>query len=66
MAKITKDIGIVEAVQTYPEVLEVLQENGLGCVGCMAAQFETLEQGATAHGLDADKLIEEINKRIAD
>jgi len=25
---------------------------------------ETIEQGAEAHGLDADELIEEINKRM--
>ena len=46
---ITKDTGIIEAVQTHPEILEVFYEYGLGCVGCMAAHFETIGQGAGAH-----------------
>jgi len=64
MAKITKDTGIIEAVQEHPEIIEVFQQYGLGCIGCMAAQFETIGQGAGAHGLDVDALIADINKKI--
>ena len=39
---------------------------GLGCIGCMAAHFETIGQGAGAHGIDVDALIEDINKVIAE
>jgi len=39
-------------------------ENGLHCYGCAAARFETIEQGAMAHGVDPDKLIEAINDSI--
>jgi len=63
---ITKDTGIIEAVQNHPEILQVFAEYGLGCVGCMAARFETLEQGAAAHGIDIDELIADLNKAIAD
>lgn len=63
---ITKDTGIIEAVQNHPEILQVFAEYGLGCVGCMAARFETLEQGATAHGIDIDELVADLNKAIAD
>jgi Domain of unknown function (DUF1858). len=28
----------------------------------MAARFENIEQGALAHGIDIDKLIDELNK----
>jgi len=28
----------------------------------MAARFENIEQGALAHGIDVDKLIEDLNK----
>jgi hybrid cluster-associated redox disulfide protein len=64
MAKITKDTGIIDAVQEHPEIIEVFQEYGLGCIGCMAANFETIGEGAGAHGLDVDALIEDINKKI--
>ena len=63
---ITKDTGIVEAVQNHPEILQVFAEYGLGCVGCMAARFETLEQGAAAHGIDIEALVADLNKAIAD
>ena len=63
---ITKDIGIIEAVQSHPEIMEVFAEYGLGCIGCMAAHFETIGQGAGAHGIDVDALIEDINKVIAE
>ena len=63
---ITKDTRIIEAVQNHPEILQVFAEYGLGCVGCMAARFETLEQGAAAHGIDIDELVADLNKAIAD
>ena len=66
MAKITRDTGIIEAVQEHPEIIEVFQQYGLGCIGCMAAHFETIGQGAGAHGIDVDALIEDINKVIAE
>lgn len=66
MAEITKDTGIIAAVQKYPQILEVFQQYGLGCVGCMAAHFETIGEGAGAHGIDVDALIADINERIAD
>ena len=56
----------IEAVQNHPEILQLFAEYGLGCVGCMAARFETLEQGAAAHGIDIDALVADLNKAIAD
>ena len=45
---LTKDTGIIDAVQNHPEILEVFAEYGLGCVGCMASHFESIGQGAAA------------------
>ena len=66
MSKITKDTGIIDAVQQHPEIIEVFQNYGLGCIGCMAAHYETIGQGAGAHGLDVGALIADINKKIAE
>jgi len=63
---ITRDTGIIEAVQSHPEIMEVFAEYGLGCVGCMAAHFETIGQGASAHGIDVDAMIEDMNALIAE
>ncbi len=60
--KITKDMGIMEVVQAHPEMVGVFMEHGMGCIGCAAAHFENIEQGAAAHGIDIDLLIEALNK----
>ena len=64
MSKITKDMGLLEIVQNYPETLEVFQRYGLGCIGCAAARFENLEAGAKVHGIDPDKIVEDLNAAI--
>lgn len=66
MAKVTKDMSIIDVVQNYPESLEVFARYGLGCVGCAAARFENLEAGAKVHGIDPDELIGAINKAIGE
>ncbi|WP_425060223.1 hypothetical protein SCACP_08960 [Sporomusa carbonis] len=59
---ITKNMSIVEVVQKYPQTVEVFFKHGMGCIGCAAAQFENIEQGALAHGIDVDALIDDLNK----
>lgn len=62
--KITKEMGIIEVVQQYPQTLEVFQRYGLGCIGCAAARFENLEAGAKVHGIDVDDFIADLNAAI--
>lgn len=59
--KFTKDMSIEAVVRTDPRVRGVLAKFGLGCIGCMAASFETLEQGLKAHGLDVDEVLKALN-----
>ena len=60
--KITKDMNIVEIVQRYPDTAMVFMYAGMGCFGCHVAQFESIEEGALAHGVDPDKLVEALNE----
>ena len=53
MEKITPDMGIMEVVEKWPIAAEVLMEQGMGCLGCAAAHFESIGEGAAAHGMDA-------------
>ena len=66
MAKITKDMGIMEIVQNHPETVEVFQKFGMGCIGCAAAHFENLEAGAKVHGFDPDAMVADINALMED
>jgi len=61
MATVTKDMTFHEVMSKSPEVAKVLGSFNLGCVGCMGAMHETLEQGATAHGLDVEVLLTALN-----
>lgn len=59
--KINKNMTFHQVLQMSPQVAKVLGSFNLGCVGCMGAINETLEQGATAHGLDVNDILRELN-----
>lgn len=61
---ITKEMSITEVANKYPDSIEVFMNHGMHCLGCMAARFENIEQGALAHGIDVDTLIADLNKAI--
>lgn len=61
---ITKDMSIIDVVRKYPDTAMVFMYAGMGCIGCAAAHFENIEQGATAHGIDVDALIEALNEVV--
>ena len=67
--EITKDIMIGDLVENYPKLGRVLvEEYGFHCIGCMAAGMETLEEGATVHGMDKkeiEKMVEDL-KNLAE
>jgi hybrid cluster-associated redox disulfide protein len=50
-----------QALQADPQVAKVLGQFNLGCVGCMGAMNETIEQGARAHGLEVEDIIKALN-----
>lgn len=59
--RINKNMTFHQVLQMSPQVAKVLGNFNLGCVGCMGAINETLEQGATAHGLDVNDILRELN-----
>lgn len=65
--KITKDTTLGEVVTKYPKAAEVMIKHGLHCVGCHVAAYETVEQGAMAHGMDKKeikKLLDDMNEVV--
>ncbi|MEM3399327.1 MAG: DUF1858 domain-containing protein [Candidatus Micrarchaeia archaeon] len=61
VGKITKDMMIADVIKAYPQTFEVFVKHGLGCLFCHGAAFETVEQGALAHGIDLEILLKELN-----
>ncbi len=62
---ITRDMGISDVIQKHPELVPVFIQHGLGCIGCAMANFESIEQGAGAHGMDIDALMKDLNEAAA-
>ena len=61
---ITGDMFIQEIIRDYPASVEVFEKYNLGCIRCMAASFESLEEGLKAHGLNVDEVIRELNLAV--
>jgi len=60
---ITKDMTIGEAVTKFPQTTQVFFSYGLPCAGCRVSQWESVEEGAIAHGIkDINSLIKDLNK----
>ncbi len=64
MSTITKEMPIGDVVQTYPQTIEVFLRHGLMCFGCAIARFENIEQGAMAHGIDVEALMQDLNVAV--
>ena len=61
-SKITKDMTFDEVLKKYPETVKTFFQYGMHCFGCHLAVSETIEQGALAHGVSVDQLMEDLNK----
>jgi hybrid cluster-associated redox disulfide protein len=63
MEKITKKMSFREALKKDPELAEVFMNKGMHCIGCPMAAEESIEDGAFAHGINPDELVNELNKK---
>jgi hybrid cluster-associated redox disulfide protein len=61
---ITKEMNISEVVEQYPQTVQVFLRHGLMCFGCAIARFESVEQGAIAHGINVEALIKDLNAAV--
>ncbi len=66
MATITKDMTIAQAIATDQNIIPVLLDIGMHCLGCPSAQGETLEEAAMVHGLDPEDLMDRIYEQIGE
>ncbi|WP_136512949.1 DUF1858 domain-containing protein [Geomonas edaphica] len=62
MAQVTKDMTFAAVMRMHPDVVKVLAKYNLGCIGCMGAQNESLEQGCAAHGISVDEIVNDLNQ----
>ena len=65
MKEVTKDMLIGDLLSFNKDVAPILMQTGMHCLGCPSAQSETIGEACLAHGVDADKLVDEINSFIS-
>lgn len=66
MATITKDMTIGQALAANQNIIPVLLDIGMHCLGCPSAQGETLEEAAMVHGIDPEELMKKIREAIGE
>jgi len=62
--KFTKDMPLTEALAVHPDVAKVLFKLGMACISCPSAAVETIEQAAQVHGMDAQPILDDLNKLL--
>lgn len=62
---ISKDMTIAEIIQTNQNIIPILLDSGMHCVGCPSAQGESLEEACMVHGIEVEDLVEQINSYLS-
>ncbi|MDQ2086092.1 DUF1858 domain-containing protein [Herbivorax sp. ANBcel31] len=65
MSKVNKDMIISDVLKLDKGTAPIFNKNGMHCLGCPAASGESIAQACVVHGIDADKLVEELNDYFA-
>lgn len=58
----TKDMAILDALQADPRARDVFVAHGMGCIGCLGATLESIENGAKMHGIDPAAIVDDLNR----
>ncbi len=61
MAKVTADMTIMDVLKMDRESAAVFMKYGLHCLGCPGATMESIADAGRVHGIDVDKLVEDLN-----
>lgn len=61
MQKVTPDMIIADIIQLDRGTIPILMNAGMHCLGCPSASGESLEDACAVHGIDANKLVEDLN-----
>ena len=61
MAKITGDMIIADIISVDQDIIPILMESGMHCVGCPSSQGESLEEACFVHGMELAPLLNRIN-----
>lgn len=61
MPKVTPDTIIADVLKMDKGTVPIFLNAGMHCLGCPSASGESIEEACKVHGIDADKLVKELN-----
>lgn len=61
MPKITSDMIIADVLRMDRGTVPIFLNNGMHCLGCPSSSGESIADACSIHGIDADKLVKELN-----
>ena len=64
--QISQNWTVSEVLQKYPGTSRVFLEKKTLCLGCYMARFCSLKEVAQVYGLEAEKLVQEIQRPAID
>ncbi|MDY3947277.1 MAG: DUF1858 domain-containing protein [Ezakiella sp.] len=59
---ITKDTYLSELLEAKPEAAYILMSYGMACIGCPASLMETIEEASMVHGINLDRLMNDLSR----
>ena len=65
MARVTKDMIIADILKLDSGTVPILLKIGMHCLGCPSSSGESLEDACAIHGVDVDKIVDELNEYLA-
>ena len=63
---VTKQSVIGDILDQDPETAQFFFAIGMHCLGCPSSRGESVEDACAVHGTDADALVAQINKFLAE
>ena len=64
MAKVTLDTIIADVLKIDKTTAPIFLKNGMHCIGCPVSSAESIKEAAAGHGVNAQKLVDELNQHI--
>jgi len=61
MARVEKETIIADVLKIDRGAVPIFLNNGMHCLGCPSSIGESIEDACSIHGIDADKLVKELN-----
>ena len=61
MPKVTPDMIIADVLKMDKGTIPIFLNNGMHCLGCPSSSGESIEDACSIHGIDANKLVSELN-----